>query len=128
MTDADRLRALRGVRAFHVRQTSCPCDVAFVTFDFAPAVGAWHSGLEVELAEDVRVVGDTLPLAYLTAFAAGLEEEWARRCPDRELRATVTITEVKLHPVDSREQSFRLAGHKAVEALLGRLASEDVGD
>ncbi|WP_406300557.1 hypothetical protein OG948_40035 (plasmid) [Embleya sp. NBC_00888] len=120
-------RTLRGVRAGYVRQSSCPSDFAFVTFDFAPTTGWGDDSLWVELDPEVRIVGDALPVAYLTAFVAGIEEEWALRYPDERLVGALTITEVRLHVVDSHKGSFRMAGRKAVDAMLARLRSDPVG-
>ncbi|MFI6586056.1 hypothetical protein [Embleya sp. NPDC050493] len=116
------LQTLRDVHAHYIRQASCPSDVAILTFDIVPTSGWGHTGLWVELAEEVRIVGDPLPLAYLNAFTSGIEEEWERRFPGVPLRATLSLNEVKVHPVDSHERSFRKAGHRAIEGILARLA------
>lgn len=118
---------LRGVRVGYVRQSSCPSDFAFVSFDFAPATGWGDDSLWVELDPEVRIVGDALPIAYLTAFAAGIEEEWARRYPDEPLVGVLTITEVRMHLVDSHKGSFRMAGRKAVDVVLARLRADPAG-
>lgn len=120
-------RTFRGVRAGYVRQSSCPSDFALVTFDFAPTIGWGDDSLWVELDPEVRILGDALPVAYLTAFVAGIEEEWARRNPDERLVGALTITEVRLHMVDSHRGSFRMAGRKAVDAMLARLRSDPAG-
>ncbi|MGW1990242.1 hypothetical protein [Embleya sp. NPDC001921] len=98
-----------------------------MSFDFAPATGWGDDSLWVELDPEVRIVGDALPIAYLTAFAAGIEEEWARRYPDEPLVGVLTITEVRMHLVDSHKGSFRMAGRKAVDVVLARLRADPAG-
>ncbi|MFE7528300.1 hypothetical protein ACFU7Y_21650 [Kitasatospora sp. NPDC057542] len=113
-------RPLRGVRARYVHQTSCPGDVAIVTVDFEP----WEEGLHIESAPDATVDGGPEPgetERFHTALAEGVRAELAEQLPGVPVALALVVHHTVVHPVDSREHSFRTAGRLAVREALALL-------
>ncbi|GAA0320889.1 hypothetical protein NE235_18360 [Actinoallomurus spadix] len=110
---------IRGVRARYFHQTSCPGDFADVTVDFEP----WEEGLTFEVVGSATVEDHfrrDLP-GFRAALVEGIREELAERVTDVPVALAVVLRHIRVHEVDSRDASFRMAGRVAVREALDRL-------
>ncbi|MEV6104349.1 hypothetical protein AB0M28_06470 [Streptomyces sp. NPDC051940] len=96
------------VRARFVRQSCGGSYFAEALVDFLPG-----TGLSLTVEEDCGG-----PAAYARALFDGVAAELAghpRLAPACEVR----VAALRVHPVDSGERAFRLAGHMGVRTVLG---------
>jgi translation elongation factor EF-G len=113
-------RPIRGVRATYAHQTSCPGDFASVTVDFEPG----EPGFAFEVAEGAAVEDFSFPEAlpgFHAALAEGMREELAELGDGVTVAVAVVVQAVRVHDIDSRDSSFRMAGRLAVRKALASI-------
>ncbi|MEV5707589.1 hypothetical protein [Actinoallomurus sp. NPDC052274] len=110
---------IRDVRARYFHQTSCPSDFAEVIVDFEP----WEEGFAFEVANGATAEDhfrSELP-GFRAALVEGIRQELAEKVTDVPLAVAVVLRHLRVHEVDSRDASFRMAGRVAVRVALDRL-------
>lgn len=111
----------------YVRQTSGAAHFAIITMRFEPST----MDAAVRFIDDAHLSDEDMayfyegdrthyPRAIADGLAQALNELHQQQ---RTLVAmTITLTHFHVHPIDSNERSFRIAGHLCVQELLAQAA------